>query len=256
MPERKRRSLPGIAFVAILFAASSSSAATAGPEAGVIDFFRQPAALVLVVGLATLLPFAFMALTAFVKISTVLQIVKGAIGVQSVPSNSIIVALAAALTLLAMGPVGTRIVDRATPLFAGGATQDTVKIVGGLVRAVGDPMRDFLRANASSREKHRFYELAKHARPLPERADVTENDWVVIVPAFVVTELIAAFALGFLIYLPFLVIDLVIANVLLALGMQMVTATQFSLPFKLLLFVAIDGWGLISQALVTGYRLS
>ncbi len=256
MRSRKSLTAPGLVFVTLLFAASSSRAAAAGPEAGVIDFFRQPAALVLVVGLATLLPFAFMALTAFVKISTVLQIVKGAIGVQSVPSNTIIVALSAALTLLAMGPVGTRIADRATPLFVGDAAQDTVKIVGGLMRAVGDPMRDFLRANASGREKHRFFELAKKARPLPERAQVTENDWVVIVPAFVVTELVEAFALGFLIYLPFLVIDLVVSNVLLALGMQMVTATQFSLPFKLLLFVAIDGWGLISQTLVTGYRLS
>jgi type III secretion protein R len=245
-----------LAFGAALLVAGSSSAAPATPEAGAIDFFRQPAALVLVVGLATLLPFAFMALTAFVKISTVLQIVKGAIGVQSVPSNSIIVALAAALTLLAMGPVGTRIVDRATPLFVSNAAQDSVKLVGGLVRAVGDPMRDFLRANASPREKHRFFELAKKARPIAERSQVKENDWVVLVPAFVISELIAAFALGFLIYLPFLVIDLVISNVLLALGMQMVTPTQVSLPFKLLLFVAIDGWGLIAQALVTGYHVS
>jgi type III secretion protein R len=221
-----------------------------------VDFFRQPAALVLLVGLATLLPFAFMALTAFVKISTVLQIVKGAIGVQSVPSSSIIIALSAALTLLAMGPVGTRIVDRALPVLAGNAAEDTVKVVGGLVRAIGDPMRDFLRANASTKEKHRFFELARGARPLAERGLVTENDWIVIIPAFVVTELIEAFALGFLIYLPFLVIDLVISNVLLALGMQMVSPTQVSLPFKLLLFVAIDGWGLIAQALVTGYRLA
>ena len=96
----------------------------------------------------------------------------------------------------------------------------------------------------------------EQARPIAERAQVAENDWVVVIPAFVITQLIEAFALGFLIYLPFLVIDLVVANVLLALGMQMVTPMQFSLPFKLLLFVAIDGWGLISQALVTGYHLS
>ena len=117
-------------------------------------------------------------------------------------------------------------------------------------------MRDFLLANASAREKHRFHELAQKARPAADREHVSESDWVVIVPAFVVTELIAAFALGFLIYLPFLVIDLVVANVLLALGMQMVTPTRISLPFKLLLFVAIDGWGLIAQALVTGFRVS
>ena len=237
-------------------ATSPCCAATSGVESGVIDFFRQPIALVLIVGLATLLPFAFMALTAFVKISTVLQIVKGAIGVQSVPSNAIIIALSAALTLLAMGPVGSRIVDRSAPLFAGNASQDTVKVVTGLVSAIGEPMRDFLRANATARERQRFFELAKQARPEVERPSVGEGDWVVVIPAFVVSQLIEAFALGFLIYLPFLVIDLVVSNVLLALGMQTVSPTQVSLPFKLLLFVAIDGWGLISQALVTGYRLT
>lgn len=245
-----------LAASALLLAAGSSHAATNGIEPGLVDFLRQPIALVLVVGLAALLPFAFMALTAFVKISTVLQIVKGAIGAQSVPSNSIIIALSAALTLLAMGPVGTRIVDRAVPVFAGNSAQDTLKVITGLGTAVAEPMKDFLRANASARERHRFFELAKQARPEAERAAVGENDWIVVIPAFVVTELIEAFALGFLIYLPFLVIDLVVSNVLLALGMQMVGTTQVSLPFKLLLFVAIDGWGLVSQALVTGYRLT
>jgi type III secretion protein R len=83
---------------------------------------------------------------------------------------------------------------------------------------------------------------------------VKRDDLSVIVPAFVVTELLEAFALGFAIYLPFLVIDLVVANVLLALGMQMLNPGQISLPFKLLLFVAIDGWGLLAQTLVTGYK--
>ncbi len=242
--------------LAALFVTGTARAATGGMESGVVDFLRQPIALVIVVGLAALLPFAFMALTAFVKISTVLQIVKGAIGAQSVPSNSIIVALSAALTLLAMGPVGTRIIDRAAPVFAGNVAQDTVKVVSSLGNAVAEPMRDFLRANASTKERHRFFELAKQARPEAERAGVGESDWVVIIPAFVVTELLEAFALGFLIYLPFLVIDLVISNVLMALGMQTMVTTQVSLPFKLLLFVAIDGWGLIAQALVTGYRLA
>jgi type III secretion protein R len=117
-------------------------------------------------------------------------------------------------------------------------------------------MRDFLRANASNKEKQRFYELARKARPAAQQAVVAVDDWFVLVPAFVITELIEAFALGFLIYLPFLVIDLVISNALLALGMQLLAPTQVSLPFKLLLFVAIDGWGLIAQALVTGYRVS
>jgi type III secretion protein R len=113
-----------------------------------------------------------------------------------------------------------------------------------------------LRANASERELTRFYEIAKAARPEAERKDVGRHDMVIVIPAFVVTELIEAFAIGFAIYLPFLIIDLVVSNVLLALGMQMMNPTQVSLPFKLLLFVAIDGWGLLAQALVTGYRVS
>ena len=88
-----------------------------------------------------------------------------------------------------------------------------------------------------------------------DAAVVSETDLTVLVPAFMTTELYEAFALGFLVYLPFLVLDLVVANVLLALGMQMLQPTQVSLPFKLLLFVAIDGWGLLARALVTGYHV-
>jgi type III secretion protein R len=84
---------------------------------------------------------------------------------------------------------------------------------------------------------------------------VARDDFIVLIPAFMITELMEAFALGFVLYLPFLVIDLVIANVLLSLGMQMLNPTQVSLPFKLLLFVAIDGWGLLARALVTGYAV-
>ena len=98
-------------------------------------------------------------------------------------------------------------------------------------------------------------EIARAARPRAERAKVGRDDLVIVIPAVVVTELLEAFALGFAIYLPFLIIDLVVSNVLLALGMQMMSPTQVSLPFKLLLFVAIDGWGLLAQALVTGYRI-
>src|SRR6188768_1202070 len=194
-----------------------------------------------------------MTLTAFVKISTVLQIVRGAIGAQSVPTNTVIMALAGSLTVLAMAPVGSRIADRAGPLLAA-PVQDSTAWVGGMLDATREPLRAFLKANGSTRERERFFQIARAARPEPERASVGRDDLVILVPAFVVSELIAAFALGFALYLPFLVIDLVVSNVLLALGMQMMNPTQVSLPFKLLLFVAIDGWGQLAQALVTGYR--
>ena len=218
------------------------------------DLLGRPIVLVVALAIVSLVPFFFMSVTAFVKISTVLQIVRSAIGAQSIPSNTVVMALAAALTLIAMAPVGEKIADRAAPLFAGGKTPDTITLVSEGIAAVREPMRDFLAANASVRERARFLEVARKARAAPERDKVTERDLTVLAPAFIVTELTEAFTIGFLIFLPFLVIDLVVSNVLLALGMQMLSPTQVSLPFKLLLFVAIDGWGLLAQALVSGYR--
>ena len=221
---------------------------------GVDDLLSRPIALVVALALVSLLPFAFMTVTAFVKIATVLQIVRSAIGAQSVPSSSVIMALAGALTLIAMAPVGDRIVAGLSPILSGKDSSDALAMVHDGVEAIRKPMHDFLVANASRAERARFVDVARSARPEAARADVHDDDLTVVVPAFVVTELGEAFAVGFLIYLPFLVIDLVVANVLLALGMQMMSPTQVSLPFKMLLFVAIDGWGLLAQSLVTGYR--
>lgn len=212
----------------------------------------QPFSLVLGLAVLGLLPFAFMSLTSFVKISTVLQITKSAIGAQSVPSNTVIMALAAALTLLAMAPVGQRISEGVTAALS--TQKPTVELIGDVFDAAAEPLRSFLKANAAPRETRRFLELAKAARPADTRDQVTKEDFAVIIPAFMISELIEAFALGFAVFLPFLVIDIVVGNVLMALGMQMMNPTQVSLPFKLLLFVAADGWGLLAQALVTGYQ--
>jgi type III secretion protein R len=210
----------------------------------------RPLSLVLVLGLVGLLPFAFMALTAFVKIATVLQIVRGAIGADSVPSSAVVLALSAALTLIAMAPVGSRIAERLEPLL-GAAAADSATVIPGVIDAVREPLRSFLSNNASAKEKQRFSRLAMKRRA--PGAQVSDTDLMVVVPAFLVTELLEAFTLGFAIYLPFLVIDLVVANVLVGLGMQMMNPNQISLPFKLLLFVAADGWGLLAEVLVTGY---
>jgi type III secretion protein R len=218
------------------------------------DLLGRPLALVVALALVSLLPFVFMSVTAFVKISTVLQIVRGAIGAQSVPSSTVVLALASALTILAMAPVGQKIADRAAPLFAAQKTPDTVTLVQGGIDAFREPIREFLKANANPQEKERFLAVARQSRPEADRAGVTADDLTVLIPSFIVTELGEAFAIGFLIYLPFLVIDLVVANILLALGMQMLSPTQVSLPFKLLLFVVIGGWGLLSQALASGYH--
>jgi type III secretion protein R len=218
------------------------------------DWFNRPIVLVAALALVSLLPFLFMGLTAFVKISTVLQIAKSAIGAQSVPSNTVIMALSAALTLVVMAPVGERMLDRTAPLLVAKAPTSELIVRG--VDAVREPMRDFLKRQSSDRETDRFLELAKSrasttssvTAPAPSR-----EDFAVLVPSFITSELTRAFGIGFLIYLPFLVIDLVVANLLLALGMQMLSPTQVSLPFKLLLFVAMNGWGLLAQALIQGY---
>jgi type III secretion protein R len=247
-----RKRLVWIAVAGLVLASRVARAAPAA--AGNNDeLFARPVSLVVALALASLLPFAFMTLTAFVKISTVLQIVRGAIGAQNVPSNVVVMALSGALTLLAMAPVGSRIAERAEPLLQADADFTTAPWVLGMVQAAREPLREFLKANGSPKERGRFYEIARAARPAPERDAVGRDDFVILVPAFVISELFEAFALGFAIYLPFLIIDLVVANVLLALGMQMLNPTQVSLPFKLLLFVAVDGWGILAQALVAGY---
>ncbi len=232
--------------------ALAAPAATVPTAAPLDQLLARPGLLVLALAAMALLPFAFMAVTAFAKISTVLHIVRGAIGAPSVPSNAVVMALSLALTLIAMAPVGSRIADRLEPVFAD-PERPSSELVPAAVSAVTEPLRGFLSANAADRERARFLELARGSRPAAERDRVGPDDLVVLVPAFMITELVEAFALGFAIYLPLLVIDLVVANVLLALGMQMMTPTQVSLPFKLLLFVAVDGWGLLAQALLTGY---
>jgi type III secretion protein R len=248
MSSRRLAAVP-VGLVAWVPAAASAQPPGAGATG---EPLSGPFAFAMALALVALLPFAFMTLTAFVKISTVLQIVRGAIGAQNIPSNTVILALAGALTLLAMAPVGSRIAERAGPVLAD-APEETTALVTATLRAVQEPMRAFLKANASARERKRFYEIARAARPEPERDQVGRDDLVIVIPAFVVTELLEAFALGFAIYLPFVVIDLVVSNVLLALGMHMMSPTHISLPFKLLLFVAIDGWGMLAQALVAGY---
>ena len=213
------------------------------------DVLGRPLATVLVLALVGLLPFAFMALTSFVKIATVLSIVRGAIGAQSVPSGTVVLALSAALTLIAMAPVGTKVAERLQPLL-GRSLSDPSELITNTIDAVREPLRGFLAGNSSAKERERFVNLA---RKKAGGASVSDTDFMVVVPAFLVTELLEAFALGFAIYLPFLVIDLVVANVLLGLGMQTLNPNQISLPFKLLLFVAADGWGLLAESLVTGY---
>ena len=125
--------------------------------------------------------------------------------------------------------------------------------LGAAVEAGAGPLRAFLTRNAGARERALFLDLARQARPDDQRDRVGEDDVLVLLPAFLVTELSEAFQIGFLVFLPFLVVDLVVSNVLMSLGMHMLSPTQVSMPFKLLLFVLVDGWYLLARALVLGY---
>lgn len=203
------------------------------------------------------IPFAFLCTTSFLKISVVFSILKNALGAGGdVPSGSVIFALSAILTLYVMAPVGYEIVRVAGPSAAQVNTADPMSDQAALTstwEAGIEPLRAFLNRNTSPRERDLFFELARDARPEDQRAAITNTDLLILVPAFVVTELSEAFQIGFLVFIPFLIIDLVIANVLMALGMQTLNPTQVSMPFKLLLFVLVDGWYLLARALVLGY---
>jgi len=216
---------------------------------------QSPLLSIVLLGALTLLPFVFMTTTSFVKISVVFSILRNALGTGQVPSGMVISALAAILSLYVMAPVGEEMIAAAAPASAQIDTANPLATADALFEAVElgfEPLRQFLERNAGRDELLLFRDLRRQSGSL-NAADVTEHDVLVVLPAFVITELSEAFQIGFLIFLPFLVIDMVVANVLLALGMQMLNPTQVSMPFKLLLFVLVNGWFLLSRALVLGY---
>ncbi|MEM9863247.1 MAG: type III secretion system export apparatus subunit SctR [Myxococcota bacterium] len=230
----------------------------ASPASAQSSFADQPVLSLGVLALLSLLPFAFMATTSFVKISVVLSILRNALGTGQVPSGTIIAGLSVILSLYVMTPVGYEIIEEAGPAAAR-VDQDAPlegESFDALMEAVEQgaaPLRRFLDRHAGDEEKALFYDMARQVRPAAQRAEVSADDLLVLLPAFLITELAEAFQIGFLVFVPFLVIDMVVANVLLALGMHMLSPTTVSLPFKLLLFVLVKGWYLLARALVLGY---
>jgi type III secretion protein R len=198
-----------------------------------------------------LLPFALLMLTSFSKIAVVLSITRSAMGTQQAPPTIVLTGLAAVLSAHIMAPTLERMYQAGEVAYQGAETG--AQIVSGL-GSVGEPLREFLMKHGSPEERARFVDLARELRPADEAQRVAETDLAVVVPAFVISELKEAFQIGFLVFLPFLVLDMVIANVLLALGMQSLSPSQVSLPFKILLFVAVDGWALLARGLILGYR--
>ncbi len=218
---------------------------------------RPLSVLVLLAGLS-ILPFVLVMITSFVRITVVLSILRSAIGTPQIPPTMVLTGLAVVLTVYVMAPTGAKVYDSVKPVLDEGAGQSLFSTASAeaLFHAglrAKEPVREFLLHHSADRDRIMFRDLARRMRPADQRAAVGEKDLLVVVPAFVIGELAAAFQIGFLLFVPFLIIDMVVANVLLALGMHMLSPTTVSLPFKLLLFVLVDGWHLLTQGLVLSY---
>ena len=248
---------------ALALAAGRRGGSSGGEDAGSVDLNSDTVSsrpLVLMIALAALglAPFVLLMVTSFVKISVVLSIVRSALGTQQIPPTQVITGLAIILTVYIMAPVGSNMYRAANPESFKSAdgllspkTVDQLKEAAQLAK---EPLRDFLKKKVGNKDRTLFYSLALKMRERPEdKAEIGPNDFLVLVPAFVVSELKEAFQIGFLLFVPFIVIDMVVANILLALGMHMLSPTTISMPFKLLLFVLVDGWYLIAKGLVIGY---
>lgn len=198
-----------------------------------------------------LAPFAVVMLTSFSKIAVVLGLLRSALGTQQAPPTVVLTGLAAVLTAHAMAPTAGAMVEAARGPGVGWSSGP--ELAASIAR-VSAPLRAFLVKHGDPAEREQLASLGRELRPVEDAPTVSPDDTTVVVAAFVLTELREAFVLGFLLFLPFLLLDMLVANVLLALGMQTLTPTQVSLPFKVLLFISIDGWSLLSRGLLLGYR--
>ncbi len=215
----------------------------AAGQAGATGRLVQLTALVTLLSLA---PSLLVMGTAFTRIIIVLSLLRSAIGAQGTPPNTVLIGLALFLTFFVMQPA----MDQSWSAGLQPMMQGTVGEIEGL-RLAAEPFRRFMAANVRGADLQLFLDLANlPAVPTPDAAG-----WRALVPAFMVGELRRAFEMGFLLYLPFLVIDLVIGSVLMSLGMMMLPPNAVSLPFKLIFFVLADGWRLVSGSLVQGFVL-
>ena len=217
-----------------------------------LSTFTPASALVTVILLA-LAPFVAVMVTSFTKLVVVLSLLRNAMGLQQVPPNVVMNGLALILSVYVMYPVGVEMQERLAELPTATTKASTTQMVAA-ADVAKEPLREFLLRHSRPLERAFFLKTAQRSLKPEQAQALTERDFLVVVPAFTVSELTVAFEIGFLIFLPFLVIDLVIANILMAMGMQMLSPTTVSLPFKLLLFVLIDGWVKLTHGLVLTYQ--
>jgi type III secretion protein R len=213
--------------------------------------------MTLLAGLA-ILPFAIMLLTSFVKMIVVLSLLRNALGVQQTPPNQVLNGIALLLTIYVMFPTGLAMYEASKEIIPKAPKEafsdESAAFVIAIVDKSKEPLREFLIRNTISKHQASFYQLALRVFPEPYRTQLKASDFIVMIPAFITSQLKGAFEIGVLIYLPFFVIDLVTSNILLAMGMMMLSPLTIALPIKLLLIVMIDGWTILMQGLVLTFK--
>ena len=224
-----------------------------GPAAGAlsIDALTAPEGMSTVVKIAmmltvlTVLPSVLMLFTCFIRLLIVFHFLRQAMGTQTLPPNQVLAGLALTLTFFVMTPVGTQVYENAVLPYQSGALSGEEAIDVGIA-----PVKDWMMRNTRESDLLLFAGLAKIDRP------ETRNDvpLTVVVPSFLISELKTAFQIGFVLFIPFLVIDLVVSSVLLSMGMMMLPPVIVSFPFKILLFVMVDGWHLLVGSMVASFR--
>ncbi|WP_299645717.1 flagellar type III secretion system pore protein FliP [Sphingomonas bacterium] len=200
--------------------------------------------VLIIMGLLTILPGIVLMMTSFTRIVIVLAVLRQALGLQQTPPNQVLIGLSLFLSLFVMAPTITEMNRTAIQPYANGQLAGTQ-----MIEAAGKPLHAFMVKQTRIKDVTMFAEMAKSG-PYAAPADIP---YAVLLPAFVTSELKTAFQIGFLIFLPFIVIDLVVATVLMSLGMAMMSPTIISMPFKLLLFVLVDGWALTMGSLANSF---
>lgn len=199
------------------------------------------------IGLVTILalaPSILVMVTSFTRIVVVLSLLRTAIGLQTAPPNSVMVSLALFLTAFVMGPTLQEAYDRGVAPLIAGQIEFTQAFEN-----TAEPIHTFMRTNVREKDLQLFIEMT--GDPPPE--DIAEIPLQVLVPAFMISELRRAFEIGFLLFVPFIIIDMVVASVLMSMGMMMLPPVVISLPFKLIFFVLVDGWHLVAGSLVRSF---
>jgi flagellar biosynthetic protein FliP len=240
--------LTGLALVALVAAADPAAAQQVNIDLGqggaLTDRLIQIVALVTVLSVA---PSILIMVTSFVRIVVVLSLLRTAIGIQQSPPNSVLVSLALFLTAFIMAPTFEKAyTDGIAPLMA-----EQIQPEEAFTKTT-DPLKTFMLKQVREKDLTLFFGLAKMAPPTAAAATPLR----ILVPAFLISELRRAFEIGFLLFIPFLIIDMVVASLLMAMGMMMLPPVTISLPFKLIFFVLVDGWALVAGSLVQSYGLS